>query len=162
MTVASQRQQPLSSPRAICVFVEDLLRTRSRCRPRFNWSQMLAVVRLSTSLQKWELLNQAQFAGDTNWQVETRITPRLTEGSSLAGKSRANRVRLFRRSRPRDRWPHKLDKAAMPPPASKAAPASRPARRGSGRGRSPGTHQGRGRGESPDMRVSRDRIQAAP
>ena len=45
------------------------------CSRRFNWSQMLAVVQLSTSLQTQELLNQAQFSGDRNWQVETRITP---------------------------------------------------------------------------------------
>ena len=47
------------------------------CVRRFNWSQMLAVVRLSTSLQTQELLNQAQFAGDKIWQVETRVTPQF-------------------------------------------------------------------------------------
>jgi hypothetical protein len=44
---------------------------------RFNWSQMLAVVQLSTSLHPQELLNGAQFAGDRIWQSETRVTPQF-------------------------------------------------------------------------------------
>ena len=47
------------------------------CGRRFNWSQMLAVVQLSTSLYPQELLNGAQFAGDEIWQVETQVTPQF-------------------------------------------------------------------------------------
>src|ERR1044071_5669789 len=144
MTAASQRQRPPSSPHAECVFVEDSLRTRSVRAQRFNWSQMLAVVQLSTSLQKQELLNRPQFAGDRNWQVETRVTPEF-------------RFRLL----PRDKWPRKLDKGARPLRASAAARASPPALRGSNQGRFPGTRRARDRGESRDTRASRGRIRAA-
>jgi hypothetical protein len=62
------------------------------CVRRFNWSQMLAVVRLSTSLHTQELLNRAQFAGDRNWQIETRVTERLTEGQQAAPGNPARTV----------------------------------------------------------------------
>src|SRR5262245_9943530 len=108
MTVASRRGRPRSSRYAECVFVEDLLRTRSMCARRFNWSQMLAVVQLGTSLHKRKLLNRAQFAGDKTWQVETRIT-------------RIGRLR----SLPTDKWLRRPDRAARLPPAPAAAPGSR-------------------------------------
>ena len=53
-------------------------------RANRNWSQMLAVVLFSTSLHKQELLNRAQFAGDRIWQIETPVTPQLTEGQLAA------------------------------------------------------------------------------